>query len=191
MPSIRTIKYLTQDELKRLLKAITSKRDKAIFLIAYRHGLRASEVGMLRVEDVDLAKGRIRIERLKNSLGGEHPMQNDEIKVVKAWLRERKDDTPWLFPSKRGLPISRHTLTDYLMKRYCQQAGIPLDKSHFHVLKHSIATHLSEAGADVRFIQDWIGHKKIENTVIYTQITNPARDQQARKLFASPMIVGT
>ena len=71
---IRTIKYLTQDELKRLFMAIENKRDRAIFLIAYRHGLRASEVGMIRPEDVDLTRGRIRVERLKNSLGGEHPM---------------------------------------------------------------------------------------------------------------------
>ncbi|HUW44288.1 MAG TPA: tyrosine-type recombinase/integrase [Dehalococcoidia bacterium] len=190
MPSIKSIKYLTQDELKRLLGAITSKRDSAIFRLAYYHGLRASEIGTLRAEDIDLTRGRIRIIRLKHSQCGEYPMQHDEIKALKAWLRERDNDNTWLFPSSRGLPISRRTL-DYLMKAYGEKAGIPPDKRHFHVLKHSIATHLLDAGADIRFVQDWIGHKNIQNTIVYAQITNPAREQQARKLFASPMIVGT
>lgn len=189
MPNIKTIKYLTQDELRSLLRVITSKRDKAIFLLAYRHGLRASEIGVLRVEDVDLNRGRIRINRLKHSQGGEYPMEPDEIKILKAWLKERQDSS-YLFPSRRGVPISRRTL-DYMMKSYGEKAGIPKDKRHFHVLKHSIATHLLDAGADIRFVQDWIGHKNIQNTVVYAQITNRARDEQARKFFASQAIVGT
>jgi len=190
MSNIKSIKYLTQDELKRLLGVIENKRDKAIFLIAYRHGLRASEVGMVKLEDANTATGRIRIDRAKHSQGGEYPMQPDEIKAVKAWTKERKDSNIWLFTTQRGSPISRFTL-DKLMKRYCKKAGIPPDKCHFHVLKHSIATHLLDAGADIRFVQDWIGHKNIQNTVVYAQISNRAREEQARKLFASPMIVGT
>jgi len=187
--ALSTIKYLTQDELKNLLRVIESKRDKAIFLLAYRHGLRASEIGVLKVEDIDMDRGRIRINRLKHSQGGEYPMELDEMKVLKAWLKERKDSN-CLFPSRRGVPISRRTL-DYMMKEYGEKAGIPVDKRHFHVLKHSIATHLLEAGADIRFVQDWIGHKNIQNTVIYAQITNKAREEGAKKFFASPMIVGT
>jgi len=190
MPNIKTIKYLTQDECKNLLKVITFRRDKAIFLLAYRHGFRASEIGMLRVEDVDLDRGRIRFERLKGSLGGEYPMQPDEVKTLKAWLRERKDNNNYLFPSQRGTPIHRRTL-DYLMKSYGKKAGIPPDKRHFHVLKHSIGTHLLDAGGDIRFVQDWIGHKNIQNTVIYAHLSNRTQDEQARKFFASPMIVGT
>lgn len=189
MSSIRAIKYLSQDELRRLFKAIDSKRDKAIFLIAYRHGLRASEVGMLHPEDIDLARGRIRIERLKGSLGGEQPMQPDEIRVVKAWIKERNDASPCLFPGARGLPIHRQTL-NWLMKRYGRKAGIPADKCRFHALKHSIGTHLLAAGADIRFVQDWMGHKNIMNTVRYAQLSNPTKDQMARRLFASPSIVG-
>jgi site-specific recombinase XerD len=182
------IKYLTQDELRRLFKVITSRRDKALFLLAYRHGLRASEVGLLKVDDIDFARGRIRIVRKKNSLGGEQTMQTDEMKAIKAWLKERPNHTNALFPSREGWPISRRTL-DYHMKRYGKAAGIPPDKCHFHVLKHSIATHLLDAGADIRFVQDWIGHKNIQNTTVYAQISNKAREEQARKLFASPMIV--
>jgi integrase len=190
MPGIKSIKYLTQDELRRLLGVIDSKRDKAIFRVAYHHGLRASEVGMIRVEDADLTQGRIRIIRAKRSLGGEYPMHPSEIKAIKAWRKYRKDNNPWLFPSQRGTPITRFTL-DKLMKHYGEKAGIPTDKRHFHVLKHSIATHMLDAGTDIRAVQDWIGHANINNTVVYAQISNRTRDELARKLMASPMIVGT
>ena len=78
--------------------------------------------------------------------------------------------------------ISRFQL-DWLMKGYGNKAGLPPDKRHFHVLKHSIATHLLLAGADVRFVQDWIGHANIQNTVIYTHLVSPARDEKARTFF--------
>jgi integrase len=64
--------------------------DKAIFLLAYRHGLRASEVGLLHVEDLDFKTLRIMIHRLKGSHSGEHPLQSDEAKAIKAYLRERR-----------------------------------------------------------------------------------------------------
>jgi len=188
MSSIRRIKYLTQEELASLLRVITNKRDKALYLIAYRHGLRACEVGMLRVEDVDMDRSRIRIDRAKHSQGGEYPMQSDEVKALKAWLKEKNGKGPSLFPSQRGLPISRRTL-DYSIKLYGQRADIPADKRHFHVLRHSIAVHLLEAGADIRFVQDWLGHTNIQSTVIYAHLTNRARDEQALKFFASPLIV--
>jgi len=196
LTNIRTIKYLTQIELKRLLKAIDSpknnsiyrKRDRAIFTLAYYHGLRASELGLIKLSDIDFSKARIRINRLKNSLGGEYPIQLEEIKALKAWLKQGKNATQYLFPSQRKTPISRRQI-GYLMEKYGRIAGIPKSKRHFHVLKHSIATHLLEAGADIRFVQDWIGHKSILNTVIYAQITNRLRDEQALKLFANPLIV--
>src|SRR5215216_3688134 len=73
----RTIHFLTQDELRHLFKVIRSKRDKAIFLVAYRHGLRASEIGLLQRADVDTKQGRISIHRLKGSLSAVYPMQPD------------------------------------------------------------------------------------------------------------------
>jgi integrase len=84
----RTIHFLTQDELRRLFKMIRSKRDKAIFLVAYRHGLRASEIGLLQRTDVDAKQGRIAIHRLKGSISGVYPMQPD---VLKACAVSRTD----------------------------------------------------------------------------------------------------
>jgi site-specific recombinase XerD len=68
-------------------------------------------------------------------------------------------------------------------------AEIPASKRHFHVLKHSIATHLLDAGADLRFVQDWIGHASIKNTVIYAQLTSRRRDEEAHKVFTSLYVV--
>jgi site-specific recombinase XerD len=183
-----SIHFLTQSEMRALLDAISSKRDYAIFLLAYRHGLRASEIGLLRREDLNLKEYRIRIQRLKNSLAGLHPLQPDELKALKAYLKERTSTAPSLFLSRNNEPISRRML-DVLIKEYGKCAGIPESKRHFHVLKHSIATHLLDAGADLRFVQDWIGHASIRNTVIYAQLTSRRRDEEARKVFATQYVV--
>lgn len=177
-----TIKFLTLDETRRLFAGITNKRDKAIFLMAYRHGLRASEIGLLRTDDLDLKRLRVMLHRLKGSLAGEHPLQADEARALKAWLKSRDTDFPILFPSRRGLPISRQML-DVLMKSYGEEAAIPKDKRHFHVLKHTIATHLLDAGAELRFVQDWLGHSNIQNTVIYTALISTSREAKARQYF--------
>jgi type 1 fimbriae regulatory protein FimB/type 1 fimbriae regulatory protein FimE len=183
-----SINFLTQDEMRRLLDVMDVKRDYAIFLLAYRHGLRASEVGMLRRDNLDLKQYRLRIHRLKNSLAGLHPLQPDEVKAVKAYIKERESSAPSLFLSRNNAPISRRRL-DELMKHYGGRAGIPASKRHFHALKHSIATHLLDAGADLRFVQDWMGHASIANTIIYAQLTSRRRDEEARKVFTSPYVV--
>jgi type 1 fimbriae regulatory protein FimB len=105
-----TINFLTQDEMRCLLDAIDSKRDYAIFLLAYRHSLRASEIGMLSPADLDLKQYRLRIHRLKKSLAGLHPLQLDEVKALKAYLKERDSDARALFLSRNSTPISRRNL---------------------------------------------------------------------------------
>ena len=86
-PRTDTIKFLSQDEAGRLFHELgENKRNKAIFLVAYRHGLRASEVGLLRISDLDFKKLRIMVHRLKGSYSGEHPLQPDEAKAIKAYL---------------------------------------------------------------------------------------------------------
>src|SRR5438270_3051314 len=101
------IKYLTPDELKRLFSVIKSKRDKAIFLIAYRHGLRASEIGLLHKDNVIWNQHRIMLHRLKGSHSHEHPMQPDEARILKSYLKTRTDDLSYLFTSQKNTPISR------------------------------------------------------------------------------------
>ena len=181
---LATIEILTAAEARRLFSAIDSKRDRALFLVSYRHGLRASEVGMLRVADVDLKKLHIMIHRVKGGLPGEHPLQSDEAKAIQTWLKFRPVKSPYLFTSIRNEPMSRRGL-DFLMKQHGQAARLPAGKQHFHVLRHSIATHLLDAGADIRFVQDWLGHANIQNTVIYTYLTTSTHKTktQTQKFF--------
>jgi type 1 fimbriae regulatory protein FimB len=183
-----TMQFLTQEELKRLFAVIKEKRDKALFLLAYRHGLRASEVGLLQRTDVDLKQGRITIHRLKGSLSGIYPLQPDVIKLLRSYLRARTDASPYLFISTRGVPIDRRTLW-CAMQTYGKKAGVPPEKRKFHALKHSISTHLLDARGELRFVQDWVGHKNVQNTTKYAQMTNPRRDEEARKLFADHRVV--
>ena len=180
--SIETIKFLTFDEIKRLIGVIDDKRDRAMFLIAYRHGLRASEVGMLRTSDFNDKELKLMCHRAKGSIPGVHPMQPDEVRLLKAYLRHREHDSPILFPSNRLLPISRITLHKW-MKEYGGRANLPEDKRHFHTLRHSIAVHLYDAGQDPRFVQDWLGHARIQNTVIYTHLSTATREAKARAAF--------
>ena len=187
-PEQRTIHFLTQDELRQLFQVIRSKRDKAIFLVAYRHGLRASEIGLLQRTDVDAKQGRISIHRLKGSISGVYPMQPDVLKTIRSSLRTRADESPYLFLSNRNVPISRYTLP-HLMQTYGEIAGLPLEKRRFHCLKHSIATHLLDAGADLAFVKDWLGHANIQNTTIYARLTTATLDSTARKVFASHRVV--
>ena len=191
-PKIRrgsgTMQFLTQEELKRLFAVIKDKRDKALFLLAYRHGMRASEIGLLRRTDVDLKQARITLQRLKGSLSGIYPLQPDVIKLLRSYLRARNDASPYLFISNRGVPIDRRTLW-CAMQTYGKRAGLPPEKRKFHSLKHSIATHLLDARGELRFVQDWVGHKNVQNTTKYAQLTNPRRDDEARKLFADHRVV--
>jgi integrase len=179
--------FLTQEELKRLFAAIQDKRDKALFPLAYRHGLRASETGPLQRTDVDLEQGRITIRRLKGPLSGIYPLQPNVVKHLRSYLRARTDAAPHLFISNRGVPIDRRTL-GCAMQTYGEQAGLPPEKRKFHSLKHSIATHLIDARGELRLVQGWVGHKNVQNSIKYAQLTNPRRDE-ARKLFADHRVV--
>ena len=184
----QTIKFLTQDETRRLFKAIKKLRDRAVFFTAYRHGLRASEVSLLHRTDLDLKAGRISIQRLKGSISGVYPLQPDLLKLLRRYLRSRRDSSPALFVSNRLVPIDRTTLWR-LMQKYGTTAMLPAEKRKFHCLRHSIATHLLDAGADVAFVRDWLGHSNIQNTMVYAQLTTTTRDQAARSLFTSPQVI--
>src|SRR5919198_3679270 len=181
------LQFLSQDELKRLFAVINHKRDKVLFFLAYRHGLRATEIGLLQRTDVDLKQGRIRIHRLKGSLSAVYPLQPDVMKLLRAWLRSRTDASPYLFISNRGTPLDRRTLW-CAMDTYGKMAGLPVEKRKFHALKHSIATHLLDAEADLAFVKHWLGHKNIQNTTIYAQLTTGRQDAEARKRCADHRI---
>jgi integrase/recombinase XerD len=115
-------------------------------------------------------------------------MQPDVLKAIRSYLRTRTDESPYLFLSKRQVPISRYML-HHLMQTYGEMVGLPKEKRKFHCLKHSIATHLLDAGADLAFVKDWLGHANIQNTTIYARLTTTTLDSQARTIFASHRVV--
>ena len=140
---------------------------------------------MLRVASFDTAAGRLNVDRLKNSQGGSYLLNHDEVEALRTWLlvHPNKDDkNAPLFPSNRGHGISRQQL-DKLIRAYGVEGGIPADKRHFHVLKHSIACHLREAGIDVLDIKDWLGHRAINSTLQYLHVISPHRDELGQRVF--------
>ena len=112
------------------------------------------------------------------------------MKASQKSSRTRADESPYLFLSNRRVPISRYTL-HHLMQTYGAVAGLPVEKRKFHCLKHSIATHLLDAGADLAFVKDWLGHANIQNTTIYARLTTATLDGMARKVFASHQVVSS
>lgn len=176
-------KHLTKKELSALFSVIKDPRDKAIFTVAYFRGLRASEVGMLKLSSYIKDKGKLRVIRLKKSMSGEFLLSPAEQKALKAWLKVRGPEPGPLFPSNRRRGISRKML-DVLMKKYAAEAGIPAGRKHrFHALKHSIATHLVERGVEVLQVKNWLGHRSINSTLEYTHLTDKARDELAERLY--------
>jgi len=99
--------FLTQDAVRRLFAVITGKRDRALFQLAYHHGLRASKVSLLQRADVHEKQGRIYIPRVKGSIAKTYPMQPEDVRRVGGYLSTREDESPYLFISTRGIPLER------------------------------------------------------------------------------------
>jgi integrase len=173
--------FLQEEEIERLFRAIGNVRDRAIFRLAYHAGLRASEVGMLELRDYQARTDRLYVHRLKGSNSGEHHLCREESRALRAWLKLRGLAPGVMFHSRKGGPISRKML-DVLMKQYGEGASIPEKLRHFHVLKHSCATHLLSKGFHLEQVQDWIGHANIQNTMIYARVTNARREQMGQTL---------
>jgi integrase len=178
-------KYLTQDELQRFFKVITSPRDRALFTLIYHYGLRVDEAAALTGEDIDLKNLRIRIRRLKNGIGGEKPLWRHTAKVLRSYLRARRNVSPYFFTGRQGALKKRWIQN--LFNTYAHKAG--LSTRNIHALRHSIAVHLLEAGRGIEYVADHLGHRNIRNTRVYAQITNPLRDQVFRELEQHPKIV--
>ncbi|EDY9238389.1 tyrosine-type recombinase/integrase [Salmonella enterica subsp. enterica] len=174
-------KYITDVEWHIFFNAITGSgtecRDKAMFKMAYRHGLRVSELTGIRMSDLDLSGKTIYIRRLKNGFSTIHPLQEQTCSYISAWLEQRnfcirKNDNNWLFVSYNGDRLTRQWIYK-LSRKYSQLAGLNL-VVHPHMLRHACGYALANQGLDTRLIQDYLGHKNISHTVRYTA-SNPAR----------------
>lgn len=186
-------RYLTQDELARFRRAIVAggtPRDVALFGLMYRFGLRAAEVTYLLREDLDLARGRIRVRRAKGGEWKEYPLPQDLVLPLRRYLRRRDDRGPFLFTGRqsnnqRGMIPLR---VRQLFKHYAQLAGLPGALSS-HSLRHSIAVHSLEEGFGLEYVADLLGHTSIRSTAIYARVTTPAREAMMRRLDRSRYVV--
>jgi site-specific recombinase XerD len=173
-------KFLTKQQVKHLFQVIESRRDRAIFRILYWCGLRASEVGMLQLSSYDPIEHRLFVKRLKGSLASNAELSRDCVRSVNAWLAERGREAGPLFSSNRRRGISRQQLHE-LMRKYCALANIPRARSHCHVLKHSLATHLLQAGVDLFTVKKILGHKRITSTEQYLHMADIQVDSVRRR----------
>lgn len=176
------IKYLSKQELERFFSCIEDPRDKALFGLIYLYGLRVSEATILKLDDIDLRKQRIFIHRLKGGVGGERPIFKEAGQFLRRYLEVRLRKGGALFTGRQG-NLSRKRIYQ-LFKVYAREADLD-PRFTVHSLRHSIATHLLEAGAEIAFIKDHLGHKNIQNTMIYAQITDRKREEEYRKLEES------
>lgn len=185
-----TIKYFTQYELKKLFRVIEksegkySLRDLLIFRLAYRCGLRATEIGLITKGNYNKNTKELYCRRLKGSYSNTIRLDIETNKLINKFIKENKihEDTDILFKSQKGGPISRKTL-DLLIKKYCNKAKLQdPSKWHFHTLKHSCAVHLAESGLDIKELQSWLGHKSVNNTMVYFRFTTTQQDIMYKKL---------
>ena len=168
----RPREYLTEHEIERLMKAAGKNRwghrDATAILIAYRHGLRASELVALRWDDIELATGRLHARRAKGGATSVHPFGARESRALRRLQREAKAASPYVFVSERGTPLS---VAGYqrMVARAGESAGFGF-LVHSHMLRHSCGYKLANDGQDTRAIQHYLGHRSIASTVRYTAL---------------------
>jgi type 1 fimbriae regulatory protein FimB/type 1 fimbriae regulatory protein FimE len=165
-------KYLTEREVETLMDYARKHsryghRDATMVLVAYRHGLRASELCDLQWHQVELDAGRMHIRRAKNGTPSVHPIRGDEIRALRRLRRE--NPTAHVFVTERGGPFTTVGF-HHLIRRLGEVAGMPF-KVHLHMLRHACGFALANAGHDTRALQHYLGHKNIQHTVRYTELS--------------------
>jgi type 1 fimbriae regulatory protein FimE len=168
----RTREYLTEREVERLMKAAGDNRhghrDATMILLTYRHGLRASELCSLRWDQVDLAQGRLHVARAKNGMASVHPLTGTELRALRRLQREQELGR-YVFMSERGAPMSAVGFRR-MMGRIGEAAKMPF-QIHPHMLRHACGFKLANDGQDTRALQQYLGHKNIQHTVRYTELS--------------------
>jgi integrase len=170
---LRTREYLTQGEVAKLIAATKHsrypQRDATLIGVIYRHGLRAAEACDLEWSQVDFDTATLHVRRVKNGKPATHPIKGDELRALRQLRREQDPPSLFVFCSERGTPFTTDAL-NRLVKRLGEKTnlGFPI---HAHMLRHSCGYALANAGHDTRAIQDWLGHRSIQHTVRYTELT--------------------
>lgn len=169
----RTREHLFPHEVAAMIKAAKQigrhgHRDSTLILLAYRHGLRVSELVTLRWEQMDFTGGTIYINRLKHGVSSTHPLRGVELRALRQLQRDYPDST-YLFVSERKTVMSAATARG-IIERSGILAGLSLSV-HPHMLRHACGFYLASKGYDTRAIQAYLGHKNIQHTVRYTELS--------------------
>lgn len=164
--------YLLDSEVESLINAAKSSgryghRDALMIQMAYRHGLRASELVNLLWDHVMLDTALLHVERLKNGDESKQPLNGAELRALRKLKREQ-GNSAFVFTSERGGPMEVSGFNK-IVKRAGKIAGIS-SNCHPHMLRHSCGHHLAAQGVDTRAIQGYLGHKNIQHTVRYTKL---------------------
>ena len=170
---LRTREYLTEAEVERLLRATRNNRwalrDATMILVAYRHGLRASELTDLRWDQIDFATATLHVRRVKQGSPSTHPIIGDELRKLRRLQREQEPKSPFVFTSERGSPFTTAGFAR-MIERAGEEARLGF-KAHPHMLRHACGFALAAKGHDTRALQAYLGHKNIQYTVRYTELS--------------------
>lgn len=164
-------KYLKGDEIEALLTAAKknrhAKRDRLLVWTSFRHGLRSVELVGLQWDAIDFELARMHIWRAKNGRQSVHPIGGRELRMLRS-LRRENPRSRHVFLSERGGVLSRRGV-----RRIIALLGEKALKAkiHHHMLRHSCGYALANEGQDTRAIQDYLGHKNINHTVLYTALS--------------------
>jgi integrase len=168
---LRTREHLTQGEVERLIEAAKGNRwghrDAAMILVAFRHGLRASELCDLRWDQIDFVKATLHVRRVKRGTPSTHPLRGDEMRALRRLQRESEAPS-FVFTSERGSPFTTAGFAR-MLERAAAEAKIEI-KVHPHMLRHACGFALANAGHDTRSLQAYLGHRNIQHTVRYTEL---------------------
>jgi len=172
--TVRTREYLTEAEVEALIAACKDNRqphrDATMILIAFRHGLRASELVDLQWTQVDFEAARLAVSRVKNGTPSTHPLTGRQLRALRKLRRDSK--SLFVFVNERGTPVTVSNFAK-LMTKARAVAGLEI-KAHPHMLRHACGFTLANAGKDTRSLQAYLGHKNIQHTVKYTELA-PSR----------------
>jgi type 1 fimbriae regulatory protein FimB/type 1 fimbriae regulatory protein FimE len=170
---LRSREYLTEAEVERLLAATKRNRwghrDGTMILVAYRHGLRASELADLRWDQIDFTTATLHVRRVKKGSPSTHPILGDELRRLRRLQRDQEPKAPFVFTSERGAPFTTPGFAR-MVERAGAEAGFGF-KAHPHMLRHACGFALAAKGHDTRALQAYLGHKNIQHTVRYTELS--------------------
>jgi integrase/recombinase XerD len=162
-------RVLSRDQIARLVSAPENPKHRAMLLLTYSGGLRVSEVVALRVDDIESERGLIRVRNAKGAKDRYTTLSPLVLQVLRDYWRAFRPRI-WLFPGQRPDRHLNARSAQKVITRAREKAGIPADVT-MHTLRHSFATHLLEDGTDLRYVQELLGHRRPETTMIYTQVT--------------------